>query len=510
MRSLLDGLSSLPAFAPRPPVAPVVRGLVFAVVFFIALGVRLLYAGPAVASCYGVEQDRYRIAHFYHQAAADLAEGDDRVVFPRGLETEDTMVVGYPPGYFLFLGAVYRLTGNSMAAVLVLQCFIDAVTCVVLVLLGESLFTLGVGALAGLLMAISPQFASLSVVLKPDTLTVLPVLVGLLLVVHASRRDGLGAWIGAGLALGVACWLRQNALLLAPVLAVGGLVLATSGVRPAVRGAVVLVATTVLCVLPLTIRNIAIYGEAIPVTTGSGFALLSGLARDDIDGRYGLARFAYNVSVEEAELRGLPSSHYFDEYDRLQSSHRHQYEVKHTVLSVFGVDGIARDRERRERAMSIIRGDPVYFARVVAVRVRRLLGYTQQNRPVPVEVGHPDHAFESMAFTRTIDAESATMRHASEHGAWTELVRAPLAIVQRGFATSIVLPLALLGLLLLSAADWKRAVFLIAPVVYYVGLQSLMWAEFRHTLPIHASLFLAIGLVVSAGAGTTMRVLRRR
>ena len=160
--------------------------------------------------------------------------------------------------------------------------------------------------------------------------------------------------------------------------------------------------------------------------------------------------------------------------------------------------------------MSIIRGDPVYFARVVAVRVRRLLGYTQQNRPVPVEVGHPDHAFESMAFTRTIDAESATMRHASEHGAWTELVRAPLAIVQRGFATSIVLPLALLGLLLLSAADWKRAVFLIAPVVYYVGLQSLMWAEFRHTLPIHTSLFLAIGLVVSAGAGTTMRVLRRR
>lgn len=510
MRSALDGLRSLPVFAPRPPASPIVRGIVFAFVFFIALGVRLLYAGPATESLYGVEQDRYRIAHFYHQAAADLADGDDRVVFPSGLETEDTMVVGYPPGYFLFLGAVYRISGNSMAAVLVVQCLIDALTCVVLVLLGESLFSLGVGTLAGLLMAISPQFAALSVVLKPDTLTVLPVLLAMLLVVHASRRDDLGAWLSAGLALGVACWLRQNALLLAPVLAVAGMVIATNGFRTAVRGAVVLVAMTVLCVMPLTIRNLVIYGEAIPVTTGSGFALLSGLARDDIDGRYGLARFAYNVSVEEAEARGLPSSHYFDEYDRLQSSHRRQYEVKHTVLSVFGVDGIARDRARRERAMSIIRADPVYFARVVAVRVRRLLGYTQQNRPVPVEVGHPDRAFESMAFTRSVDASSASWRHAFEHGAWTELIRAPLAFSQRGFVTSIILPLALLGLLTISVVDWKRAAFLIAPVVYYVGLQSLMWAEFRHTLPIHASIFLAIGLVVATGTVATRRALQRR
>ncbi|MBK6315979.1 MAG: glycosyltransferase family 39 protein [Blastocatellia bacterium] len=341
MGSALDGLISLPAFAPRSPASRVARTIAFAFVFVVALGVRLLYAGPAASACYGVEQDRYRIAHFYHQASADLADGDDRVVFPSGLEAGDTLVVGYPPGYFVFLAAVYRVSGSSMEAALVAQCVIDALTCVVLVLLGEALFSLGVGTVAGLLMAVSPQFAALSVVLKPDTLTVLPVLLALLLVVVAARRDDLRLWICAGLSLGLACWFRQNALLLAPVIAAAGCLLASDGPRRAVRGAVALTVATFVCVLPLTVRNVALYGEAIPVTTGSGFALLSGLARDDIEGRYGLSRFAFNVSIEEAEARGLASNAYFDEYDRMQSTHRRPFEVKHTVLSIFAVDGIA-------------------------------------------------------------------------------------------------------------------------------------------------------------------------
>ncbi|MBK6427057.1 MAG: glycosyltransferase family 39 protein [Blastocatellia bacterium] len=207
--------------------------------------------------------------------------------------------------------------------------------------------------------------------LKPDTLTVLPVLLALLLVVVAARRDDLRLWICAGLSLGLACWFRQNALLLAPVIAAAGCLLASDGPRRAVRGAVALTVATFVCVLPLTVRNVALYGEAIPVTTGSGFALLSGLARDDIEGRYGLSRFAYNVSIEEAEARGLASNAYFDEYDRMQSTHRRPFEVKHTVLSIFAVDGIARDRARRERASSLIRSDLPYFARVVTVRAKR-------------------------------------------------------------------------------------------------------------------------------------------
>ncbi|MBK6427056.1 MAG: hypothetical protein IPF82_12915 [Blastocatellia bacterium] len=41
----------------------------------------------------------------------------------------------------MFLAAVYRVSGSSMEAALVAQCVIDALTCVVLVLLGEALLT---------------------------------------------------------------------------------------------------------------------------------------------------------------------------------------------------------------------------------------------------------------------------------------------------------------------------------------------------------------------------------
>lgn len=509
MRLPLASVRALPTFSGGQLTPRRIRVFVFLLVFATALAVRLLYAGPACDAAYGVDQDRYRIAHFYHQAAASLAEGDDRVAFPTGLSPDDTLLVGYPPGYFLFMAPLYRATGNAMGAVIVAQCLVDALTCALLTVLGSALFSIRAGAVAGLLMAVSPQFASLSVVLKPDTITVLPVIVALLLVVRAARSDSARGWVLAGISLGVACWLRQNALLLAPVVAAIGLVMSAQWNRTLVARSAALIAVAYAIVAPLTVRNILIYGDPIPVTIGSGFALLSGLARDDVEGRYGLSRFAFNVSTEEAEARGLPPGSFIDAYDRLQSGHTRKYEVKHTVLSVFGVDGIARDRERRDRAMGLIRGDVPYYAKVVTVRVRRLLGYTEQNRPVPVEASKGDHAYESLAFARSIGGSGSVLRHARERGAWSEIARAALAELQRLFASAVLLPLAAAGLLLAGLVDWRRAFFLAAPVLYYVGLQSLMWAEFRHTLPIHVSLFLAIGLLASCALDATWPWMRR-
>jgi hypothetical protein len=292
-------------------------------VFFCALGVRLLYASSAFGDLYGVEQERYRIAHFYHEAAAGLVEGDDRVLFPGDVAPESTLLVGYPPGYFAFMGAFYAVSNNRMEAVLLAQCVVDALACVLLVLLGETLSSTLVGFVAGLLMAVSPQFAYLSVVLKPDTLTVVPVLAAVLFVVRGATAHRIRGWLAAGALLGVACWLRQNALLLAPALAAVALALWWS--RRNLAGAAALVGVCFALVAPITLRNMAIYGTPIPVTTGSGFALLSGLARDDYAGRYGLARFGYNVSVEEAVARDLPPHFYFDEYDRLQARHRRKF-----------------------------------------------------------------------------------------------------------------------------------------------------------------------------------------
>ena len=144
------------------------RVAAMAAVFLCALDVRLLYATSALADLYGVEQERYRIAHFYHEASAGLVEGDDRVVFPAGVAPGDTLLVGYPPGYFVFMAAVYAVAGNRMEAVLLVQCVVDALACVLLLLFGEAVAGTRAGTVAALLMALSPQFAYLSLVLKPS------------------------------------------------------------------------------------------------------------------------------------------------------------------------------------------------------------------------------------------------------------------------------------------------------------------------------------------------------
>jgi hypothetical protein len=493
-----SGPASDPIDERLPRARPVVRYTVLAAVFLCAFGVRYLYATDAIARLYGVEQERYRIAHFYHEAAASLAEGDDRVAFPRGLAPEDTLLVGYPPGYFLFMAPIYAAASDGMAAVVVVQCLVDALACVLLVLVGEAIVSTFAGAVAGLLMALSPQFAYLSVVLKPDTLTVVPVLVAVLFVVRGLHRDDLRSWLVAGLSLGVACWLRQNALLLAPALAVAGVV--AGGRRVLLKRAAAMVAVCAALVAPLTIRNLVIYGDPIPVTIGSGFALLSGLARDDYAGRYGLSRFAYNVSVDEAHERGLPDAYYFDEYDVLQAGHDRKYETKHTVLSVFAVDGIARDRERRRASVRLIASDPVYFASIYWLRIERLLGYTQQNRPVPLEPTPAEHAYESLAFYRAVEPDGGLSRYYVDRSSLWDFARPAVASVQALFTTPLLLGVAALGLLLCAVRSWRRTVLLLVLPAYYLGLQALMWAEFRHTLPVHVSIFILIGVTCHSAA----------
>lgn len=461
-------------------------------VFFVALGVRLLYFTRAEAELYGFEQERFRVAHFYHEAAASLVEGDDRMVFPRDMTAENTLPAGYPPGYFVFMAALYRIFGCDMAIVLLAQCVLDALAAVLLVLLGEALFSTGTGLVAGLLMALSPQFASLSLVVKPDTLTVLPVLGALLLVVRGVRLRQVSAFVLAGLVLGVACWLRQNALLLAPLLAVVALVVGDW--RRLWRGALAMIVVCVAVVSPVTVRNYLAYGSVVPVAFGSGFGLLSGLARDDYAGRYGLQRFAYNVTIEEAQARGLEPDDYILRYEELQAGEARQFEVKHSVLSVFAIDGIERDRERTRRALELIRSDPAYYASICWVRVKRLLGFTEQLRAVPLEVGPRDHAFETPELFRALGDPEA---YYAVEGRLYDRVRPWLASAQRLFLSSLVLPPAAIGFLLIALAGWRRLFVLAALPVYYLGLQSLMWAEFRHTLPVHVSIFIAIGALVS-------------
>ena len=117
--------------------------------------------------------------------------------------------------------------------------------------------------------------------LLPDTLAVLPLLAAVYLLVCARAGRGVLKALGAGLLIGLSCWLRANALLLAPFLALAAVpFLFKRGGR--VRPALALVAGALLAVAPLTLRNAVVYGHFIPVSLGAGQTLVEGIA-DDLD-----------------------------------------------------------------------------------------------------------------------------------------------------------------------------------------------------------------------------------
>src|SRR2546430_177497 len=258
--------------------------------------------------------------------------------------TSDPDLLGHPPGYPIFLALGYRFFGESDSAIQILQMFVDSLAAVLVFLVAVEFFPLSAAVIAGMMAAISPQFSWNSVLLLPDTLTVFPVLLAILLIVRAHRRRTVLHMFAAGALIGVSCWLRANCLLLAPFLLLAIPLFFKKGLR--VPTALALLAGTILVIAPLTIRNALVFHRFIPVSLGAGQTLVEGIADYDTENRFGLPKTDMELIQQEATSNGNP------EYAK----------------SLFSPDGFERDRARLKRGFAVIRSHPVWFAGVMARR----------------------------------------------------------------------------------------------------------------------------------------------
>ena len=214
----MDQVSAHPAVT---RLAPRRRLAILALIFFMALGVRLLnwhghrFEVPTVQSSV--------VLNYKHQARLIQANGLASL-YDANSTTSDPDLLGHPLGYPLLLSFVYRIAESDTATQL-LQLTLDSLSAVLIALIAFELFPLAVGAIAGLMAALAPQFSWNSILLLPDTLAALPILLAMLLITRTvqrpdnpSERSRLLAIMGAGALIGVSCWLRANALLLAPFL----------------------------------------------------------------------------------------------------------------------------------------------------------------------------------------------------------------------------------------------------------------------------------------------------
>lgn len=415
--------------------------VILALVFCTALGVRLLNWLSVRDEPLAVQTS---VALNYKQQA-DLIRANRLVsLFDVASPTNDPDLLGHPLGYPLLLSLVHRPGTSSDTVAQVLQMISDSLAALLLGLIAWELFPVAVGAVAGMLAAFAPQFSWNSLLLLPDSLAALPILVAAWFLMRnrkqTDQRRRLSLLL-AGALIGVSCWLRANALLLAPFLTLLFPWLYQRGQR--LRPALLLVAGALLLIAPLTIRNAIVFRSFIPVSLGAGQTLIEGLADYDQAGTLGLPQTDVDLTRGEAEALGRPDY----------------------AGSLFTPDGITRDRARLARGLAVIRAHPIWFVGVMAQRAASMLRLERTplrlvatNAPLPV-------------------------------------LQWPLRSVQRCFLTAVFLPLTLLGVGILAyQRQFQKLALLLVVPAYYFATQSALHTEARYVLVIHYFLFLLAAL----------------
>lgn len=284
----------------------------------------------------------------YKHTARILRDGGVSSFFDSSSPLADPNHLGHPPGYPVLIAVVFGLFGESDSALQIVQLLADSAAAVVVFLIAFALFNASTATIAGLLVALAPQFTYNSVMLLPDTLAVLPVLLAVYCLVRATKSPRLVWFITAGALVGLSCWLRANAMLLTPFMAAALPLLFERGRR--LRYALALVGGSVLVIAPLTLRNAIVYGHFVPVSLGAGQTFLEGIADYD-DGSLGIPNTDMGLMKWEAERYNRP-----DYYGTL-----------------FNPDGVRRDRQRLAEGFSVIRSRPFWFAGVMLRRAGSML-----------------------------------------------------------------------------------------------------------------------------------------
>lgn len=314
--------------------------------FLLALGVRLL-----------VWQDRGRTAMvhhagmtrlFYRPLAEPLIRGDVKTFLTGPNPPNDATVIGHPPGYPLLFAFFSRTFSTPETALQLFQLIVDCVAVVLVFLIALEFFPTVAAFLAGAAVAVAPNTAFYSLLLIPDTLVVAPVLASLLLLIRAYKQPTILKIIACGAFLGLSCWLRANTLLLAPLFA--WLVLAFFPFHR-LRYAALLIASAVLVVSPITLRNYIVFRYFIPISLGSGMVLTEGIAEYDFEDRFHLS--ASDTGVSNDEARKFNRSDY--------------------ATGLWNVDGIERENRRTSEAIAIIKAHPFWYFSTAARRAKKIV-----------------------------------------------------------------------------------------------------------------------------------------
>ena len=326
-------------------------GVICAAIFLTAVGVRILHWQDKHVDIVSGKAALAGVFNRYEKEATRMLDSGG-ILFPRERPVDgDARMLVHPPGYSILLAVINRLGGHPHTWLWILQIVCDAAAAVLVFLIASQLLNWRVALIAGLLVALSPHLAYYSLILSPDSLAVVPLLIAMYFFVRALRRPRLMTVVAAGAFVGLSCWLRANALLLAPFLAVATVAVFSRPYR--IRYAAALLGAAILIIAPITIRNLIVFKHFIPVSIAAGENLVVGIGDYDTEQRFGMPRSDREARLKDAEWNNRP------DYG----------------ASLWTPDGIHRDRVRFARGVDVVRSNPGWFLGVMLRRAGFMLRY---------------------------------------------------------------------------------------------------------------------------------------
>jgi 4-amino-4-deoxy-L-arabinose transferase-like glycosyltransferase len=186
----------------------------------------------------------------------------------------------WPPGYPLFMAAVYALFGVNIVAVRVVQCLIGAGTVAVVHRIARRVLDRNGAWLAALATALYPLFVYSAGADMPVTLQIALIAGGVLLTIVAVERSSARAALGAGLLGAWATLVAGSAL---PAFLLFALWMAWNRDGTARRSCSRSIRLALVCLLPMVVivgawvvRNQRVFGHPVLVSTNGGYNLWLG------------------------------------------------------------------------------------------------------------------------------------------------------------------------------------------------------------------------------------------